>query len=410
MLHTPMSVSNKKFSAISLFSGALGLDIGIKKAGFDVRVCVENDPFAVETIKLNTKIPVIARDITTVETAEILSTAGLKKEQVDLVFGGPPCQAFSTAGARRSVKDFRGNLIMSFLRVVKEVRPKTFLLENVRGLLSSKLNDVPFGFSEYKKLALESGSVIYFLYKEFDKLGYKISFSLFDSANYGVPQRRERVLMFGTLANTTVPLPKPTHSRDGATGKRWVSIREAFLGMVENRMTGVDFREKHLQFLKKLHAGQYWKHLSKSDQKIAMGKAYFLQGGKTGFYRRLDWEKPSPALLTSPVMPATMLCHPERLRPLSIQEYARIQMFPDEWVFAGKPRNIYKLIGNAVPVGLGEAAGRELFAHLKGLIAKDQIDDKFFSYSRYRGTEYFHFIPQFENRVFARAGLLAPAR
>lgn len=109
-----------------------------------------------------------------------------------------------------------------------------------------------------------------------------------------------------------------------------------------------------------LGPGQCWRDLPREVQKVAMGKSYLSQGGKTGFYRRLSWDSPSPTLVTSPMMPATSLAHPEEDRALSIEEYARIQMFPDDWKFAGNLKDIYKQIGNAVPVGLGFAAARHL--------------------------------------------------
>ena len=392
----------KKLKAISLFSGAMGLDIGIERAGFDVRVCVDNYDPAVETIKNNTSIPVIDRDITLVTSAEILKTAGLKKGEVDLVFGGPPCQAFSTAGARRSLQDFRGNLVVRFLQMVADIRPRAFLLENVRGLLSSKLDFAPEGYEEYHDVVSTPGSVVYFLYKEFNKLGYKVSFSLFDSANYGVPQRRERVLMFGIKDRVPVDLPRPTHTEDGlATGKKWVTLREALAGLQEANMDYVKIRDTHKLFLRKLKAGQYWKHLPEADQKLAMGASYNLPGGKTGFYRRLSWDKPSPALVTSPVMPATMLCHPTRLRPLSVQEYARIQQFPDNWKFAGPTMDIYKQIGNAVPVGLGYAAGKALATRLnaQARAVTHKAASEPVQYSRYKCTDHLSFLENFAKQA-----------
>jgi DNA (cytosine-5)-methyltransferase 1 len=219
--------------AISLFSGAMGLDLGIEKAGFHISVCNEIDPVFAETIKLNTKTPVICDDINNVSAEDLLKAGNLKKEEVDLIFGGPPCQAFSTAGARRALGDARGNAILSFLRLVRDIHPKTFLLENVRGLLYAKIDFVPEGFDgkKYEHILGKKGGLIYFLYKEFRDLGYNVSFALFDSANYGVPQKRERVLMFGSSLNHEIQLPKATHSKDGSIGKKWVSIKEAFVGL-----------------------------------------------------------------------------------------------------------------------------------------------------------------------------------
>ena len=152
--------------AISLFSGAMGLDLGIEKAGVDIRLCVEMNKQAASTIRNNTDIPVIDRDITTVPSAEMLSVSGLKKDEIDMVVGGPPCQAFSTAGARRGLNDFRGNVIIQYLRVVSDLSPRYFILENVRGILSAKLNAVPDEFREYDSIKNLNGSVIRFLANE----------------------------------------------------------------------------------------------------------------------------------------------------------------------------------------------------------------------------------------------------
>ncbi|MBO4230088.1 MAG: DNA cytosine methyltransferase, partial [Bacteroidales bacterium] len=148
-----------KYNAISLFSGAMGLDLGIEAAGFDIKVCVEMDHWAAETIRINTSIPVIERDINDVSSEDILKISGLKKGNIDLVVGGPPCQAFSTAGKQRGFSDIRGGCIIQFIRVVSDLKPKYFILENVRGILSAKLNAVPEAYKEYDSIKMESGSV-----------------------------------------------------------------------------------------------------------------------------------------------------------------------------------------------------------------------------------------------------------
>ncbi len=390
-----------KMRAISLFSGAMGLDQGLEKAGFKICVANEIEPAFVETIRSNTKIPVIDRDINDVTAKEIFEITGLGRGDFDLVAGGPPCQPFSTAGAQRSISDERGNVMLSYIRLIKDIQPKTFLLENVRGLLYARIDFVPDGFNkeDYKSVMGEKGSLIYFLYKEFEKIGYKVSFALFDSANYGVPQKRERILMFGSKLNHEVELPKPTHDKDGVIGKRWITLEEALKGLKEKDMDYVEFQEKHKKYLKKLKTGQYWKHLPEKDQMRALGGSYKLQGGKTGFYRRLGWKQPSPTLVTSPIMPATMLCHPEKLRPLSVQEYARIQQFPDNWKIAGSIRDQYKQIGNAVPVGLGYVAGKALINHLSGCGScecEHPVNTAGYRFSRYKKTDHKSFLEKLE--------------
>ncbi|BBI30767.1 DNA cytosine methyltransferase [Cohnella abietis] len=387
------------YNAISLFSGAMGLDLGIEKAGFDIRVCVEMDKLAAKTIVENSNIPVINKDINDVTTDEILKTASLKKEEVFLVVGGPPCQAFSTAGARRGLEDFRGNVISNYLRVIKEIEPQFFILENVRGILSTEMSFVPEEYKEYENIVNLKGSVVYFLTKEFEKYGYSVSFSLFNSANYGVPQKRERVIMFGHKGKR-IPLPSPTHSATGEeTGHKWVTFGEAIEGLNEEDMSFSELSEKMKHYLGFLSGGQYWKHLPKDIVEEAMGNSYHLGGGKTGFYRRLSFNEPSPTLVTSPSMPATMLTHPENLRPLSTQEYARIQQFPDHWRFQGKMLNIYKQIGNAVPVGLGHVAGKTIMDFHLGNYDQDREMKNKIPYSRYKNCSDFEFLPLFEKEI-----------
>lgn len=362
----------------------MGLDLGIEKAGFKIRVCVEKDREAAKTIRLNTSIPVIEDDITRVSSEDILRAAGLEKNEVTMVVGGPPCQAFSTAGKQQGLADFRGNVIIQYLRVVKELQPKYFILENVRGILSAKLNAIPEEYHEYRDIVDVRGSVLHFLIMEFQKLGYALSYALLNAANYGVPEKRERVVIIGHLGDR-VPLPKPTHSEKGEFDTlKWTSLKDA-IGDLENRenLEYTPLRTKSIPFLSKLREGQNWRNLDEESAKAAMGKAFYLGGGKTGFLRRLSFSEPSPTLVTSPTMPATLLCHPTKLRPLSVEEYSRIQQFPDAWVFSGNTVSKYRQIGNAVPVGLGFAVGRQVMRHINGLSSIADETGNRVPYSRY---------------------------
>jgi len=375
------------YNAISLFSGAMGLDIGIERAGFKICVCVEMDKWAAETIRANTDIPVINKDINHVPSEEILRVAGLQRNEVTLVVGGPPCQAFSTAGRQRGLADFRGNVILQYLRVVDDIRPEFFILENVRGLLSAKLHSVPDEYQEYSNIKEIKGSVLEFIVSEFKKLGYRISYALLDAANYGVPERRERMIIIGHLGKR-VPVPSPTHSKGGLHGTSpWVTLRDA-IGDLEKckNLHYIPLREKSVKYMEHLAEGQNWRNLPPQMAEEAMGKAYHLSGGKTGFLRRLRFDEPSPTLVTSPTMPATLLCHPTLLRPLAIEEYARIQQFPDTWQFSGRIETIYKQIGNAVPVGLGYAAGHQVMKCILGEQDDQEEIRNRIPYSRYLNT------------------------
>jgi len=392
--------NNKKYNTVSIFSGGMGLDLGLEKAGLTTAVCVEWDKLACQTIRINTSIPVIEGDINNVSTTDILNAAKITKEEVFAVVGGPPCQAFSTAGKRLSLQDFRGNAIIRYMEIIKEISPTYFILENVRGILSTPMNIVPEEFEkEYKNIVEIQGSMMYFLWNEFKKLGYDLSFTLFNSANYGVPQARERVIIFGSK-NGRIPLPSPTHSKSGKeTGKSWVTIKEVFEGLETEKQQYLEIPQRIKKYLIHLKEGQNWRDLPDEIKQEAMGKSFELVGGKTGFFRRLSYNEPSPTLLTSPIMNATLLAHPTEMRSLSIQEYARIQQFPDDWKFQGKLSDIYKQIGNAVPVGLGYIAGKTLVDFHEKRYDMQQEKTNRVSYSRYLECCDFEFIPKFKSQI-----------
>ncbi len=361
----------------------MGLDLGIEAAGFDIKICVEMDKWAAETIRKNTKIPVIEQDINLVSSEEILRLSGVEHGKVDLVVGGPPCQAFSTAGKQRGFSDIRGGCIIQFIRIVSDLLPHFFVLENVRGLLSAKLNEIPREYKEYDSIKHNNGSVLALVLNEFRKLGYSVSYALLNSANYGVPEKRERVIMIGHLGDR-VPIPAPSHSEQGVFNtKKWVSLREAIQDLQGKEMRFIPLRPRVEKYMTIIKEGENWTSLTTDMAKEAMGKAFDLSGGKTGFLRRLSFNEPSPTLVTSPTMPATQLCHPTELRPLSIEEYARIQQFPDTWIFEGRIESIYKQIGNAVPVGLGLAVGNQIIRHINHETKPEDESNNYIPYSRY---------------------------
>lgn len=389
------------YNTISLFSGAMGLDLGIEKVGFKIRVCVEKDKWAAQTIRANTSIPVIERDINDVHTDEILAAAGIGRQDVTLVIGGPPCQTFSTAGKQKGFADFRGNVMLQYLRVVRDILPEFFIMENVRGLQSAKLNSVPAEYAEYEPIKDVKGSAFHFMVAEFRKLGYSISHALLNAANYGVPEKRERIVVIGHRGER-VPIPSPTHSENGEFGtKKWNTLRNC-IGDMEHRtdLHYTELRKRSRPYMKILKEGQNWRNQPEDMAMQAMGKAYFLSGGKTGFLRRLKFDEPSPTLVTSPTMPATLLCHPTQLRPLSIEEYARIQQFPDSWTFNGRLETIYKQIGNAVPVGLGQAVGQQIMRFINGQTSANEEARNKTPYSRYKNTTDRDFAIMFGQRTY----------
>lgn len=356
----------KPIPVISLFSGAMGLDLGLEQAGFKIVLAVECDAQAVATIKLNQpNLSVINRRIEDVTSTEILSMAGLKRGDDFIVSGGPSCQSFSTAGQRRSLGDPRGGLFRHFLRVVEETQPKFFIMENVKGMLSAAIMHRPLiergpGFPELKSDE-ELGSAFKVITQELRLLNYYTTFDVLNSANYGTPQCRERIIFIGSRDGKEIQMPPTTHAKV-PSGKlhTWVSLRSVIGRFKDTNPPGIKLRPNDERYLRLVPEGGNWRDLPPEIQKLAMGGALNSWGGRSGFFRRLSWDRPSPALTTQPNSKATLLCHPSELRPLSLREYARIQQFPDTWKFAGSTISQYRQIGNAVPVGLGAALGRAI--------------------------------------------------
>jgi DNA (cytosine-5)-methyltransferase 1 len=360
-----------KKSTISLFSGAMGLDIGLEKAGFSTIAVVEKDKKAIETIELNrSDIHVFARPIQEVDASEILKTTGLKPGEVCLLSGGPCCQSFSTVGSRGSLGDPRGSLFKDFTRMVKDLQPRFFIMENVKGILSAAvkhrtLNNRGPGHPPLEPEE-ELGSALKIILEEFAKLNYYVLYTLINCADYGVPQNRLRVIFLGSRDGENIAMPLATHAKKGnKTLKKWPSLKQAIGGLKDVNPEYLEFPKDRLELLSHLKDGQNWTDLPDDLQEKALGAAFISWGGRGGFCRRLSWEKPSPTLTTSPIGRATTLCHPEELRPLSILEYAKLQQFPKTWKFAGSIQQKYMQIGNAVPVGIGKSFGKALNATIE---------------------------------------------
>lgn len=351
---------------MSVFSGAMGLDLGLEAAGFKTLVALEKNKIAVETIRLNKGdvFPLFENRIEDVTSDELMERGRLQQGEVFVLTGGPCCQSFSTAGTRRSLSDNRGTLFRHFQRVVSETRPRFFIMENVKGMLSAAIRHRPLdrrgpGFPPLGPDE-ELGSAFRLIRKELSRLNYYVVFGLLNSADYGVPQKRYRVVFIGSRDGEDITLPKQTHSKEGGNGKLpWVTLREA-IGALEGVPEFVPLAPDRRKLMKLLKEGQNWQDLPRHLQRKALGAAADTWGGRTGFCRRLAWDEPSPTLTTDPIGRATTLCHPTELRPLSVQEYACLQQFPSTWKFAGVSSQKYYQIGNAVPIGLGVAIGKML--------------------------------------------------
>ena len=347
---------------ISLFSGAMGLDIGLQQAGLNVVIGQDFEPSCVETMKANGH-NVLGGDIREIRPEELLEMTGLKIGEPFLICGGPPCQPFSTAGKRLGINDPRGSLFMDFIRMIDYIKPRFFVMENVKGIMSAPLKHVPGSIRDETDPEQKLGTVLDVILSEFNKLGYKTVYGILDAVNYGVPQFRERFVLIGSRDHEDIFLPVPTHFQMHQDAEyRWKTIGEVIKDLENEKSECGSLTPERKKYLHLVPEGGNWRDLPKDIIPIAMGGAYESGGGKVGFYRRLDYAQPAPTITTAPAQKAAMLCHPIKDRPLSVHEYARIQQFPENWKFIGTTAAKYKQIGNAVPVGLAKAIGEAVIA------------------------------------------------
>lgn len=360
------------YPVVSLFSGAMGLDLGLNQAGLRVAVSQDIDRWCVETMRRNGHLA-IEGDIRALVEADsscefLLATSGVRRESIFAVVGGPPCQSFSTAGKRLGIQDERGQLYLEFIKVISALRPRFFIMENVKGLASMPSNP----------LDKKSKPVLQDILDAFKKQGYSTVHGVLDAVHYGTPQFRERLVIIGSRDHEAIFLPQPTHfPKHQNPSLRWQTLGDAIADLGDAG-PHANFSPAVMKYLKVLPEGGNWKNLPSHLIQEAMGGAFASGGGKVGFYRRLSRSEPSPTLVTSPIQKATMLCHPTELRPISVREYARIQRFPDDWKFEGKVSDCYRQIGNAVPTPLGCALGQMLLSVAQG---NSQVHAK-----RMRGT------------------------
>ena len=355
----------------------MGLDLGFEKAGFSTKYANDITKFACNTIRENRPhISCDEGDITDIASLDILQKASMKRGEVDVVIGGPPCQSFSTAGKRRGLKDKRGFALLQYIRIINDIKPKFFVFENVPGLVSAAKKHVSFydRMSNSSKKITKSqqyGSLFEEIIDEFRKIsGYKIKWKLLNAADYGVPQKRKRLVLIGSRVvdpelifdeiekKAKFTDPKNTE----AVGKRpWRTLQDALDGFDDLEKEHINF-PKWGKYLKYVPAGGCWVDLPERLKREAMGGAADStdprkkgkQGGRRGFYRRLSWDAPAPTLVTSPAQLGSCICHPDELRPLTVKEYAKLQGFPDNWKFVGSITQKYRMIGEAVPIELAK--------------------------------------------------------
>jgi DNA (cytosine-5)-methyltransferase 1 len=368
--------------ALSLFSGIMGLDLGIEQAGIKIIACCDNNKFCYDTVMVNRPdIIFFRKSLIDLNPLDVASFIGLPSDFI--LVGGPPCQSFSTGGNRQGLNDFRGNLVYSYFNFVRVLQPSAFIFENVANILTSALKHRPIrlrpgnhaNLSIYSKsncfeddnnenlsdIEL-SGSTFKYLLSTFIPLNYSITFGILNAADFGTPQKRLRFFMLGFKNVNETGLPKPTHGP--MTNQPYNTLFDAISDLKDNPGLHSIYTNKIINYFQKIPAGGNWNNLPLEEQKIALGNSFFAGGGKTGFFRRLNWDLPAPTLTTKANRKGTALCHPEKIRPLSVNEYKRIQGFPDDWLVTGTMSQQYEQIGNAVPIELGKAMGKQVLETL----------------------------------------------
>lgn len=355
-----------KYSAISLFTGAGGLDLGLEAAGFDVRAAIEMDDDCVTTLRHNKDWPIIDRSIHEVASVDLLQTAGLGKGEVDLLVGGPPCQPFSksgywASGDTKRLDDPRATTLEAFLRILRDIKPRTYLLENVAGLAySGKDEGLRFITETIRLINKECGT------------DYSMELLLLNAVDFGVPQIRERAFLIGSRDGHRFGRLKPTHNaRPPADQPRQLTIASA----IQIHRTAWDaIGDLQEDGNDELALSGKWADLLPS---IPEGSNYLFHTDKGGGLPLFGWRRrfwnfllklaknlPSWTITASPG-PATGPFHWNNRR-LSVRELCRLQTFPDDYSVIGTYRSALRQIGNAVPSALAEIIGIQIRLRLLG--------------------------------------------
>lgn len=332
-----------QLTTIELFAGAGGLALGIEKAGFQTLALIEKDPDACTTLKSNRpQWRVLNKDIEKISAMNLNELFKISEGELDLLSGGAPCQSFSYAGKRMGLEDTRGTLFYHFAIFLQKLRPKIFLFENVRGLLSHN-----------------HGKTYQTMLEVFSASGYKTQKQILNAWDYGNAQKRERLITIGIRndLNIKINFPKP---------RSYKPVLRDILQDVPSSL-GINYSEHKRKLFELVPAGGNWKDLPEEIAREYMKSCWDMGGGRTGILRRMSMDEPSLSVLTSPTQKQTERCHPLEPRPFTIRESARIQSFPDDWKFCGSISSQYRQIGNAVPVNLAYDIALEIKKGLESI-------------------------------------------
>jgi DNA (cytosine-5)-methyltransferase 1 len=342
---------SKKPSAVDLFCGAGGMSLGLQMAGYNISLGLDFVKDCEDTHSLNfPNVPFICGDITNVSGSDILNKIGLKKGELTLVSGGPPCQGFSTVnGKSRFLENPKNKLFVQFVRLINELSPTWFIMENVTGLLS-----------------MNSGTVKEAIFKAFEDIGYNVEAKVLNASDYGVPQHRKRAIFIGNNAGYEIEFPEPSHGNptsqlgifDTSNMQPYVTVREA--------LEGIDNNSKLPNHVIPIHAEIVYTRMSfvpEGGNQKDIPEEFKPPQKFMNTYGRLHNDKPSNTVHTRFDVASTgSLYHPTENRALTVREGARLQSFPDNYIFSGKKGSQYRQVGNAVPPLLAKAIGLKILS------------------------------------------------
>ena len=332
----------KKYKYLEVCAGCGGLSYGLECSGLTGELLIEVDKNCVKTLKKNFDVEkIMESDMRKVDCKKY-------KGIVDFLVGGIPCQSYSMAGKREGLNDEeKGGLFYDYLRILDEIEPSMFMIENVEGLVS-----------------INKGETLKLMIKELEKREYNVDYKVLNSQYYNVPQKRKRLIIIGTSMDVKFEYPEPN--------EKILTMKDALKDVPESE--GTKYSEEKKKVMELVPEGGCWINLPEDVKKKYMGNSLNSGGGKRGIARRLSWDEPSLTLTTSPCQKQTERCHPSETRPLKTREYARVQTFPDNFVFEGSISSIYKQIGNAVPCMLGYYIGCNIKKTLDQITKKKLIN------------------------------------
>ena len=344
-------VFEKPLTALSLFSGGGGLDLGFSAAGFAVGCSSDIDTFSCKTLLLNnhkksfyTHAHSIAADIRKMSAAHLLKEANITG-QIDIVLGGPPCQAFSVFGQRKGMQDPRGNLVWEYLRIIKEVKPKAFLFENVAGLKS-----------------IHGGELYGEILQQLTACGYTVSAHSYQVAEFGIPQFRDRVFFIGARNGNLVPPMKPTHGNNAQSVTNYRTASEALRFLPEPGL-----------------ASDIPNHIGRKHSRRIITRYQKLEFGERDPKTRINKLNPARPSFTiivgSDKGGGKGHVHPFVPREVTPRESARMQTFPDWWEFHGTGRHVIRQVGNAVPPLFAAVLAEHVKMHVFGAKKKKSYEE-----------------------------------